>query len=93
MKPKVSIIGAVGLAGTLAKGIYEPYKQSGNDKSLMMDKITRNFTAYNPRTGTYQWGEMAKTYAPAVVGGIVSMVGRKLGLNRMLPKIPYVKLF
>jgi hypothetical protein len=58
-------------------------------------ELGRIWTGYDFTDGSFDWGRMKWGLLPAVAGGIAHwLIGRKLGLNRMLASagIPIIRI-
>lgn len=93
---KISIATVFGIAaGVMRKA------PSGRN---LVDDITKgdfNAFAYDAReifagidnNGHFRWDWLVQTYGPMVAGAMISkVVGGKLGVNRHLERIPYIKI-
>lgn len=81
---KIPILTAIGVVAT-AYDIYSTIREKGNDYAGYA------ITGYDQSAHKMDWGKVVSTYAPAIGGVVASKVASKVGLNRAMSGIPYVK--
>lgn len=97
-KPKQKL--SVATVAGVAAGIF---RQAPAGRTIIDDLRSGdvNALAYDAReiftgidqNGAFRWDWVAATYAPMVAGALVSKyVGGKMGINRQLAKVPFIKL-
>jgi hypothetical protein len=68
-------------AGAIGGALYA-YKAY---QSMGPSGVVQAYSGYNPDDGSFAFSNAASLYA-TMIGGIVSWVGAKTGINRYLPK-------
>lgn len=91
---RVPLLPMAGLAVTLMKPAE--LALAGDYEGALAETGAR-FTGYNFQSGVFDlWYAVLNGYAPVVAGAIASKVMTRLGVNRMMKKIPfagkYIKL-
>jgi len=92
---KIPLAATAGIAGTLLGG-----KGAGENTTLShlmagrfpeaAERLIANVTGYYITDGTWDYRRL--NLEPMLAGVVVSMLASKLGINKRLSKIPYVKL-
>lgn len=88
-KQKLPLL-ATGGAAVYAYNIYSQQKTHapGPDKTI---NIVYNATGFNIATGKMDWTKAFQVFAPPVIGAAGSMLMSRMGMNRYLSKVPFVK--
>ena len=81
-----------GLAGGLSPTISVAMR--GQGPYAAFNELSRDFTGFDPATGSWDWTDLQRGLVPVLAGFIVHAVASKIGVNRALgrARVPFIRI-
>ena|SRR2546425_7805283 len=81
-----------GVAGGLSPTISIAMR--GQGPYAAFNELSRDFTGFDPASGTWDWRDLQKGLVPVFAGFFVHALASKFGVNRSLgrAKVPFIRI-